>query len=195
MSFQSEVTLDPGAGLVAVAISGSPSERSKSRRLLDVAVRSLERHGVSVTTVALSSLSADALLGRVKSPEVDEALAATTRAHIVLAATPVYRATYSGLLKVFFDLLSPDSLARSAAIPLATGGSPGHQLVLDHGLRPLFASLGAAVVPTGIYGTDAQFAGAEPDAVLAQRIERAIHEALATAGALNPSLSSSLLEP
>jgi FMN reductase len=195
MSFQSEVSLDPGGGLEAVAISGSPSERSKSRRLLDVAVRSLEQHGVAVSTVDLSSLPADALLGRVKSDAVEEAIAAVNRAHIVLASTPVYRATYSGLLKVFFDLLSPDSLARTVAVPLATGGSPGHQLVLDHGLGPLFASLGATVVPTGIYGTDAQFAGGDPDSALARRIERSIDEALATASALNPSLSSPVLEP
>jgi FMN reductase len=83
-------------------------------------------------------------------------------ATIVVASTPVYRATYSGLLKVFFDLLPVDGLAQKVAVAIATGGSPAHQLVIDHGLRPLFGSVGAVTVPTGIYGTDAGFENGVP---------------------------------
>lgn len=168
--------------LRAVAISGSPSARSKSRRLLEAARESLARQGVQTDVIDLFELPADALLGRVKTPELDAALATVTGARVVIASTPVYRASYSGLLKVFFDLLTPDSLGSAAAIPIATGATPGHQLVLDHALRPLFTSLGATVVPTGIYGIDAQFASGSPDAVLLDRIDRAVAEALALAG-------------
>jgi FMN reductase len=179
---------EPDSPLRAAAVSGSPSARSKSRRLLEAACESLARQGVQADVIDLSALPADALLGRVKAPELDAALATVTGARIVIAATPVYRASYSGLLKVFFDLLAPDSLASAVAVPIATGGAPGHQLVLDHALRPLFASLGATVVPSGIYGIDAQFASGSPDAVLLDRIDRAVAEALALAG------SASLLQ-
>src|SRR6266852_1938882 len=81
-------------------------------------------------------------------------------------ALPIYRATYSGLLKVFFDLLPPDALARKVAIAIATGGGPSHLLAVDHGLRPLLASVGALVVATGIYGTDAQFRAGVPEPAL-----------------------------
>jgi FMN reductase len=166
----------------AVAISGSPSARSKSRRLLEAAVTSLARQGVPASSIDLFELPADALLARTRAAAVDDALAAVSAAQIVIASTPVYRASYSGLLKVFFDQLAPDSLAGTVALPIATGGAPGHQLVIDHALRPLFASLGATVVATGVYGIDAQFASGTPDAVLLDRIERAVAEALALAG-------------
>jgi FMN reductase len=187
MTFETE----SDATAYAVAISGSPSARSKSRLLLQAAADSLARNGAQPRVVDLSALPAEALLGRTRSPELDDALAAVSAARVVIASTPVYRASYSGLLKVFFDLLSPDSLASAVAIPIATGAAPGHQLVLDHALRPLFASLGATVVPTGIYGTDAQFASGSPDAALLDRIERAVAEALALAGAIHVSPSTS----
>jgi FMN reductase len=76
-----------------------------------------------------------------------------------------------------FDLLPQDALAKKIAIPIATGGGPTHLLAVDHGLRPLLASVSALVVATGVYGTDAQFRGAIPDAALVERIERAAAEA------------------
>src|SRR6266581_331995 len=96
-------------------------------------------------------------------------------------STPIYRATYSGLLKVFFDLLPQDALARKVAIPIATGGGPSHLLAVDHGLRPLLASVGALVVATGVYGTDAQFRAGVPEPALVERIERAALEAASLA--------------
>jgi FMN reductase len=185
---------DTEQAITAVAISGSPSGRSKSKRLLAAATRSLKLHGVEPVEIDLAALSAEALLGRYRSEAVDVALASTTNARIVVAATPVYRASFSGLLKVFFDLMAPDSLARSVGIPIATGGAPGHQLMLDYALRPLFGSLGATVVPTGIYGTDAQFTAGEPHPALLERVDRAVVEALALAGASSASLSTTTLE-
>jgi FMN reductase len=101
---------------------------------------------------------------------------------MVVVSTPIYRATYSGLLKVFFDLLPQDALAGRVAIPIATGGGPGHVLAVDHGLRPLLASVGALVTATGVYGTDAQFRDGAPDAELVDRVERAALEATGLQG-------------
>ena len=53
-----------------------------------------------------------------------------------------------------------------------------HQLVLDHGLRPLFASVGAVVVPTGVYAVDAEFDAGVPHAAVLERIERAVAESV-----------------
>jgi FMN reductase len=63
------------------------------------------------------------------------------------------------------------------------GGGPAHTLALDHGLRPLFASLGATVVPSGVYGTGEQFVDGRPTAGLAQATDRAVREALVLAAA------------
>lgn len=161
----------------AVAISGSPSRQSKSRRLLVHAVARLAGQGVESGVVDLCELPADDLLGRTRTPAIERALVSAAAARLLVVATPVYRASYSGLLKCFFDLLPQDALRGSVAIPIATGGSPAHALVVDHALRPLLASVGALVVPAGIYGTDAQFGAHGPDAALLAAVDRAVKEA------------------
>jgi FMN reductase len=165
----------------AVAISGSPSRESKSRRLLAHALVRCAEAGLTTTMIDLCDLSADDLLGRTRSSAVVEALNAVGTARLVIVGTPVYRASYSGMLKVFFDLFPMDALDGRIAIPIATGGGPAHQLVIDHALRPLLASVGAQVVATGIYATDAQFGADRPQDTVTQRVDRAVVEALAIA--------------
>ena len=164
--------------LNVVGISGSPAARSKSRTLLEHALAALTERGASTTLVDLAALPADALLGRTRASAVDDALARVAGATIIVASTPVYRATYTGLLKVFFDLFPLNALANKTAIAIATGGSPAHQLVIDHGLRPLFASVGAVVTPTAVYGTDSAFEDGVPNQSLIARIHQASSEAL-----------------
>jgi FMN reductase len=171
--------------LSAVLVSGSPSARSRSRVLLDRAREQLEAAGATTTLVDLAALPAEALLGRRPDDAVGAALQTAQTSRVFVASSPVYRATYSGLLKVFFDLLPVDALRGVAAIPIMTGGSPAHLLAVDHGLRPLFASLGASVVPTGVYGSDAQFAMGV-DATLLERVDRAVDEALTLVRAAQP---------
>jgi FMN reductase len=162
---------------LAIAISGSPSHQSKSKRLLAHAAASLSANGTAVTAIDLCDLPAEALLGRSRDAAVDQALAALAEARLVIVATPVYRASYSGLLKCFFDLLPQDALAGKAAVLIATGGSPAHSLVIDHALRPLVASVGGLSVATSIYGTDAQFSADGPAAALLAGVDRAVREA------------------
>jgi FMN reductase len=160
-----------------VGISGSPSPVSKSRVLVETVLGAFAGRGATTTLIDLAALPADALLGRGTAPEVAAAIEAVGRAQIVVAGTPVYRATYSGLLKVFFDLLAPESLAGKVGVPLMSGQSRGHALAVDHGLRPLFASLGATVVAAGVYATPDQFQDGVPGAELRQAVERAVQEA------------------
>jgi FMN reductase len=183
------------SSLRAAGLSASPGgASSRSRQLL---VRSLERlHdlGVEGTLVDLAALPADALLGRARDPALDRAMSAVAAAHIVVVATPVYRASYSGLLKVFFDLLAEGSLADKIAVPIATGGGPGHLLAIDHGLRPLLTSLGATVVAGGVYATPAAFTDGAPGAVLLERIDRALTEAVSLTAATMNRLETLSLE-
>ena len=176
----------------AVAISGSPTASSRSRRLLDRAVAQLALVGVHTTRIDLASVPADDLLGRTRTEAIQSALAEVARAHIVLVSTPVYRATYSGLLKVFFDLFQPGALNGKVGVPFASGGSQSHQLVLDHGLRPLFASVGAVVVAAGVYASDAQFHADGVDGAVTARIDRAVQEALILARASDGALVEQL---
>jgi FMN reductase len=157
----------------AVAISGSPSRESKSRRLLAHGAERLSANGVGTPIVDLCVLPADDLLGRSRSPAITRALDSVAAARLILVATPVYRASYSGLLKCFFDLLPQDALAGKAAILIATGGSrriPGH----DHALRPLVASVGGLSVPP--FMERAQFGANGPNAT-PPSVDRAVAEA------------------
>ncbi len=165
-----------------IGLSGSPNPSSRSRALLELALTALERQGAGPTRlVDLAELPSDGLLARRQDAAVSDAIQSVVEAAIVVVSTPIYRATYSGLLKVFFDLLPQDALARKVAIPIATGGGSSHLLAVDHGLRPLLASVSALVVATGVYGTDAQFRAGVPEPVLAERIERAAFEAASLA--------------
>ncbi len=165
-----------------VGLSGSPKPVSRSRALLELTLAALERQGAGPSRlIDLAALPADALLGRREDHDVTEAIQTVLDSGVVVVSTPIYRATYSGLLKVFFDLLPQDALARKVAIAIATGGGPGHLLAVDHGLRPLLASVGALVVSTGVYGTDAQFRAGVPEPALVERIERAALEATSLA--------------
>src|SRR6185369_5461576 len=118
-------------------------------------------------------------------------LGSVSQATIIVASTPVYRATYSGLLKVFFDLLPLDGLVGKTAIGIATGGSPAHQLVIDHGLRPLFASVGALTTATGIYGTDSAFENGIPHPSLIAAVDAAVTEAITLSERIHVSSDSS----
>lgn len=172
----------------AVGISGSPSTRSRSRSLLEYSLGRLREHGAQTTLVDLAELDAGALLGRRSDEEVQRALTLVERAGIIVASTPVYRATYTGLLKVFFDLFPQRALAGKVAVGIATGAASEHRIVIDQGLRPLFASVEAEIVP-GVYATDADLADMQRRTLVLQQIDGAIAEALALAvgSALRPS--------
>ena len=169
------------AEIRAVAISGSPSSSSRSRLLLRHAAARLEREGVPVVTIDLAELPSDDLLGRSRTPAITEAIAALTSARVLVASTPVYRASYSGLLKVFFDLLPVSALAGKVAIPIATASAFAHRLVLDHALRPLFASLDALTVASAVFAIDAQFGPDGAAGAVLEQLDQAVTEALVCA--------------
>jgi FMN reductase len=85
------------------------------------------------------------------------ALASVMGASAVILASPVYRATYSGVLKNFLDLLPLESLHGKPIGIVALGASPHHYLGVDHGLRTVLDWFGALVAPTSVYLTSQQF--------------------------------------
>jgi len=170
--------------LSAALISASPTPLSTSRSLLCVAGGALADRGVRLTTIDLADLPSAALLGRVPSERVGQAVAAVEGADIVVVASPIERGSYAGPLKVFFDLLPADALRGGVGVAIATGGSVAHALALDHAFRPLLASHGGVVVPTNVYATDDQFAAGYADDAAVERVEQAIEESVTLAQAL-----------
>ncbi|WP_312538309.1 FMN reductase [Achromobacter mucicolens] len=89
---------------------------------------------------------------------VERELVAVEQADVLVVATPVYRGSYTGLFKHFFDFIHQDALIDKPVLLAATGGSQRHALVIDHQLRPLFSFFQARTLPLGIYATDEDFA-------------------------------------
>jgi len=167
-------------------IAGSPSESSRSAALLDsVSLRLARREGLKVERLNIRQLPAEALLlAEWGHPEIVKALAQVQRARAIVVATPVYKAAYSGVLKVFLDLLPQTALKEKTVLPLATGGSPHHMLALDYALRPVLQSLSARHILPGVYATDAQIPRSTEgrytlDADISTRLDEAVATLLA----------------
>lgn len=138
-------------------LAGSPSERSRSAALLDAVHQRLRHRTPDVERLHVRELSPQALLlGDGAHRSIAAATDQVDRARAVVIATPVYKAAYSGVLKVFLDLLPQTALRGKVILPLATGGSAHHMLALDYALRPVLQSLSARHILPGVYATDAQ---------------------------------------
>lgn len=90
----------------------------------------------------------------------------------LIAVTPVFSASFSGLFKMLIDALDVDALNGMPVLIAATAGSARHSLVLDHAMRPLFSYLRAVVLPTGVFAATEDFGSTG----LADRIARAAAE-------------------
>ncbi|MDX3526504.1 FMN reductase [Streptomyces sp. ID05-39B] len=159
-----------------VVVSAGLGVPSSTRLLADrLAAATALRTPADVRVVELRDLAVDIahnLTSGFPGRDLAAALGAVTEADGLIAVTPVFSASYSGLFKSFFDVLDKDALAGKPVLVAATGGTARHSLVLEHALRPLFAHLRAVVVPTGVYAASEDW-GAEG---LPERIERAAGE-------------------
>ena len=144
---------------IAVVTAGL-SDPSSTRLLADLlgeATRAAVAEGgrtAEIEVVELRPLAhaiTDALLTGFPTGDLAAAVETVASADAVIAVTPVFSASYSGLFKTFFDILEPNTLDGMPVLIAATAGSARHSLVLDHALRPLFGYLHAVVVPTGVF--------------------------------------------
>jgi FMN reductase len=162
-----------------VAISGSPSEVSKTNRVAEHVLAALAGGDTEVAHIVLRELPADALLrADTGHPAIAAAMAVLENADGVVLATPTYKAAYSGLLKAFLDLLPQFALSGKAVLPLATGGSIAHVLALDYGLRPVLQSLGPRHVVQSYYLLESQVTLAGDGIVLEPDAARTLTEIL-----------------
>ncbi len=174
-------------------IVGSPCAPSRSAALLDAVYQRLAlRAGLHVVRLNIRDLPAEALLlADWGHPAIIEALAQVAQADALVIATPVYKAAYSGVLKVFLDLLPQTALKNKTVLPLATGGSPHHMLALDYALRPVLQSLSARHILPGVYATDVQIPRSPegvytPAADISVRLDDAVATLLAESLRLPP---------
>src|SRR6218665_1936406 len=155
-------------------IAASPSPRSRSAALLGAAAERLQHLGLHTQTLRLHELPAQALLhADFTDATLQQAVHTVAQARVVVLATPIYKAAYSGLLKVFLDLLPQDGLKDKTVWALASGGSLAHLLALDYALLPVLASLGARTQIDSVYATDAQISvGADGEYRIGEEVAR-----------------------
>ncbi|MEV4563330.1 FMN reductase [Nonomuraea sp. NPDC049419] len=136
---------------------------------------------VKAETVELRDLAVDianAFVTGFPNGRLRAAIETVTAADALIAVTPIFSGSYSGLFKSFFDVVDNTALTGKPVLIAATGGTARHSLALEHALRPLFAYLRAVVVPTAVYAASEDWGGGR-DAFtdgLGERIERAAEE-------------------
>lgn len=140
------------------------TELSAGGREVDVSVVELRHHGRAIM---------DAMLTGFATPDLEGAFATVADADGLIAVTPAFNASFSGLFKSFFDVLPEESLSEMPVLIAATGGTERHSLVLEHALRPMFSYLHAVVSPTGVYAATDDFGAVGAAGGLAERIARA----------------------
>ncbi len=189
--------------VVVSAGLGRPSSTRLLGDLLATAARDAfleEGHEADIEVVELREHAHDltnTLLTGFATGGVREALDSLAGADAVIAVTPVYQGSYSGLFKTFFDVVDRESLRGTPVLLAATGGTARHSLVLEYAMRPLFAHLGASPAGTGVFAASEDWgaAGAAGQGLTA-RIERAGTElARLAAGRVNEGPRDPFADP
>jgi FMN reductase len=165
--------------VISSGLSQPSSTRLLADRLTQAVVRRLADDGVETTVdvIELRDYAQDVtnnLLTGFANPKLDAAIEKITSADGLIAVTPIFTTSYSGLFKSFIDVLDPQALTSMPVLIGATGGTERHSLALDYAMRPLFAYLHAVVVPTAVYAASSDWGSTEGS--LGERIERAAGE-------------------
>ncbi|MBE0010747.1 NADPH-dependent FMN reductase [Arthrobacter sp. AET 35A] len=168
-----------------VVVSAGLSVPSSSRMLADQlsgsAARALAEFGdqPEVQTIELRDWAveiANNFVTGFASPRLAETIDAVVNADALVVVSPVFSASYSGLLKSFFDVIEPKALDGMPVLIGGTGGSARHSLMLDHALRPLFSYLRARVIPTAVYAATEDWGAGDGGSQLEARITQAGRE-------------------
>jgi FMN reductase len=188
-------------------VSAGLSQPSSTRLLADRLSAATDRHlrdaGIEprIEVIELRDHAQDLvnhLLTGFPSPGLQAVLDTVLAADGLIAVTPIFSASYSGLFKMFFDLVERDGFAGKPVLIAATGGTGRHSLALEHALRPLFAYLTAATVATAVYAATEDWGGGgvAADGSLVERIDRAARElATSMVARVSPARPDAFADP
>jgi FMN reductase len=167
-----------------VVVTAGLSQPSSTRLLADQLAAATERalrldgpQDVRVEVVELRDLAhqlVDNLLTGFPSGALADAVSLVREADAVIAVSPIFEASYSGLFKMFFDVLEQGTLAGKPVLVAATAGTARHSLALEFAMRPLFAYLRADVMPTAVFAASEDFGSSGLS--LSARVDRAAQE-------------------
>jgi FMN reductase len=165
-----------------VVISAGNSVPSSTRILADALGSATMSHLDDAATYdvielrELAHLVTDNVLTGFPTGALADAVRRVVEADGIIAVSPVYTGSYSGLFKMFFDVLEDGALEGKPVLIAATAGTKRHSLVLEFAIRPLFAYLRADVVPTAVFAASSDFGATGAAGSLSKRIDRAAVE-------------------
>lgn len=157
---------DKGERMTTLIVTGSPTSPSRTARLATIVSERLSALGEDSSLLDVRSIPAEDLAyARFDAPSIKAAVERVEGARGLVIATPVYKASYTGLLKAFLDLLPQFGLRDKVVLPLAVGGTVAHVLSIDYALRPVLQSLDALHVVPGLFALDKQITAKEDGSV------------------------------
>jgi FMN reductase len=173
----------PSRPLRVVAVSGSLTAPSRTTALVEAIAEAFGRVvPVESHLITLHDLGPHlgGALTRKQLPQVaEDELQRIENADLLVVASPVYRASFTGLFKYLFDFVDQYALVDTPVLLAATGGSERHALIIEHQLRPLFGFFQSLALPVGVYAHDSDFTDYKiSDEGLADRIDKAVSRAL-----------------
>ncbi|MFD0829378.1 NADPH-dependent FMN reductase [Neobacillus sp. M.A.Huq-85] len=138
-------------------ISGSPSEETRLNGVFQEVLNYFHGIGSTSEIINVRELPPEALIqAKFDRKEILEANKKVENSNIIVILTPVYKASFSGVLKTYLDLLPQNSLEDKTILPIAVGGTFGHLLMIDYALKPVLTTLGATHILKGVYVLDNQ---------------------------------------
>ncbi|MGO1506510.1 MAG: FMN reductase [Microbacteriaceae bacterium] len=182
--------------VISAGLSNPSSTRMLADRLAAETVKQLVERDIEATidVIELRDLAhgiTDNLLTGFAPAALESAINSVYSADALIAVTPIFSTSYSGLFKSFIDVLDPDALTGKPVLIGANAGTPRHSLAIDYAIRPLFAYLHAEAVSTGVFAASSDWGGGGDDvAPLSARVEKGAGE-LAEAVARKDAVTSS----
>jgi FMN reductase len=167
--------------VVTAGLSQPSSTRLLADQLATATTQAFTTDGVefAVDVIELRDLAhalTDNLLTGFPSGDLAAAIEQVRHADALIAVTPVFNASYSGLFKTFFDVLDAGTLHGKPVLMGATAGTARHSLVLEFAMRPLFAHLKADVLATAVFAASEDFGAGGEASSLSGRVDRAGRE-------------------
>ncbi|WP_194165534.1 NADPH-dependent FMN reductase [Oceanobacillus sp. CFH 90083] len=163
-------------------LSGSPSLASRTEGVLKNIEASLQEVGEETTFYSITDIPAkDLVEANHHSEAVRSIIAAIEKAQVIIIGTPIYKASFTGVLKALIDLFPQHIFEDKTILPIATGGTIAHYLVLDYSLTPILQSLGAIRILKSIFIVDKQIEKNNDNIILhdesaKERIAKAVHQ-------------------
>ncbi|ADP84695.1 NADPH-dependent FMN reductase [Pseudofrankia inefficax] len=149
------------AGWRVLSVVGNPKPQSRTRQVAEAVAERVVR-GLPAGTAAGDASTAEVievselgagLLGW-GDPAVKAATTAMAAADVLIVATPTYKATYTGLLKLLLDQIGAGELGGVPTIPVQVAAAPQHALAVEVHLRPVLVEIGASLPTSGLFVLD-----------------------------------------